>query len=224
MLKQFCIFILVGIVTMLFCGVAAQAKHIYQYTDAQGIVHYTDVKPPDATTGVKATLVRTEQQPLLRSREDGSDDDRTIVLVNEAGGPITAEMDLEEATNVRSEPAVLPVRVVVPGRSEVRALRIVATNPAAGFRYRYKYSAVLGDYLAQPDAAAHYQLPFSTAKIDPANPIRISQGFDGKFSHHDAGSRYAVDIMMPEGTPVLAARDGVVMSIDNDFYGNGLDT
>jgi len=27
----------------------------------------------------------------------------------------------------------------------------------------------------------------------------------------------------PEGTPVLAARDGVVMTLDNDFYGAGLD-
>ena len=28
---------------------------------------------------------------------------------------------------------------------------------------------------------------------------------------------------MPKGTPVLAARDGVVMTVDNDFYGAGLD-
>lgn len=207
----------------LTCAVVAQAKHIYQYTDAHGIVHFTDVKPPDDTSGVKATLVHAESHPLLRSREDGTDDDRTIVLVNESGGAITAELEVEEANNVRSEPAVLPARVVVPGRSEVRALRIIATNAAAGFRYRYKYSAVLGDYRAQPDPAARYSLPFSTDRIDADNPIRISQGFDGKFSHNDPGSRYAVDIMMADGTPVLAAREGIVMSVDNDYYGNGLD-
>ena len=211
------------VVALLAGGGVAYAKHIYQYTDAHGIVHFTDVKPADSTTGVKATLVRTESHPLLRSREDGADEDRTIVLVNESGGPITAEIEVEDANNVRSEPAVLPARVVVAGRSEVRALRIVALNPAAGYRYRYKYSAVFGDYRAQPDPAARYRLPFATDKIDTNNPMRISQGFDGKFSHHDPSSRYAVDIMMPEGTPVLAARDGVVMSVDNDYYGNGLD-
>lgn len=222
MLKQSRICKLFGMSLLLCCSLAA-AKHIYQYTDAHGIVHFTDVKPPENTSGVKATLVRTEARSLLRSREDGTDEDRTIVLVNESGGAITAEIEVEEASNVRSEPAVLPARVVVQGRTEVRALRIVATNPSAGFRYRYKYSAVFGDYRAQPDPATRYRLPFAPEKSDAANPIRISQAFDGKFSHHDAGSRYAVDIMMPEGTPVLATRDGVVMSVDNDYYGNGLD-
>jgi small GTP-binding protein len=214
--------ILTGVAALLAASVVC-AKHIYQYTDAHGVVHFTDVKPTEDVAGVKSTLVRTEARPLLRSREDGTDDDRTIVLVNESGGAITAELDVEEANNVRSEPAVLPARVVVPGRSEVRALHIVATNPAAGYRYRYKYSAVFGDYRALPSANAKYLLPFATDKIDAGNPIRISQAFDGAFSHHDASSRYAVDIMMQEGTPVLAARDGVVMSVDNDYYGNGLD-
>ncbi|HEX7917208.1 DUF4124 domain-containing protein, partial [Rudaea sp.] len=108
-------------------AVAAQAKHMYQYTDAQGIVHFTDVKPPDNTPGVKSTLVHTDAQPLLRSREDGTDEDRTIVFVNSTGGPITVEIDVNDAKNVRTEPEVLPARVVLPGRSETRALHIVAT-------------------------------------------------------------------------------------------------
>ncbi|MEP6939366.1 MAG: M23 family metallopeptidase [Rudaea sp.] len=202
---------------------AASAKHIYQYTDEHGVVHFTDVKPAEKVAGVKTTLVRTESQRMLRSREDGVDEDRTIVLVNEAGGAITAELEVQNATNVRTEPAVLPARVVVPGRSEIRALRIVAVNLAAGYRYAYRYSYALGDYRARPDAVQHYALPFSTTGVDATKPIRVSQAFDGAFSHKDPSSRYAVDIMMPEGTQVLAARDGVVMSVENDYYGNGLD-
>ena len=173
-------------------AVTAQAKHMYQYTDAQGIVHFTDVKPPDNTPGVKSSLVRTDAQPLLRSREDGSDEDRTVVFVNNAGGPVTVEIDVTDAKNVRTEPEVLPARVVLPGRSETRALHIVAINPAAGFRYGYKYTY-------------------------------INQAFGGAFSHNEPQNRYAIDFGMPEGTPVLAARDGTVMTVDNDYYGNGLD-
>jgi murein DD-endopeptidase MepM/ murein hydrolase activator NlpD len=199
-------------------AVAAQAKHMYQYTDAQGIVHFTDVKPPDNTPGVKSSLVRTDAQPLLRSREDGTDEDRTIVFVNNAGGPITVEIDVTDAQNVRTEPEVLPARVVLPGRSETRALRIVATNPAAGFRYGYKYTYLPGDYRAVPDENARYALPFPADK-----KFRINQAFGGAFSHNEPQNRYAIDFGMPEGTPVLTARDGTVMTVDNDYYGNGLD-
>jgi len=214
---------LLGALAFLLGSTEACAKHIYQYTDEHGVVHFTDVKPADKIAGVKSTLVRTESQRMLRSRDDGVDEDRTVVLVNESGGSITAELEVQNATNVRTEPAVLPARVVVPGRSEVRALRIVAVNPAAGYRYGYRYSYSLGDYHAQPDPVQRYALPFSLAGVDATKPIRISQAFDGAFSHEDRSSRYAVDIMMPEGTPVLAARDGVVMSVENDYYGNGLD-
>ncbi|MGH8121273.1 MAG: peptidoglycan DD-metalloendopeptidase family protein [Rudaea sp.] len=195
---------------------SAQAKHIYQYTDAQGVVHFTDQKPPDGTAGVKSKLVRTDAQPLLRAREEGADDDRTVIFTNASGGPITLQLSLLDATNVRSEPP-LPAMVVLPGLSETRALHIVATNAAAGFRYRYKYTYLPGDYRAQPDSTP-YRLPFGAG-----SQFRINQGFNGEFSHHDPASQYAVDIGMPEGTPVLAARDGVVMTVESDYYGNGLD-
>ena len=196
----------------------AHAKHIYQYTDKNGVVHFTDVKPPDEQSGVRSTLVRAEARALVRSRQDGTDEDRTIVMVNEAGGPITADVELQDAQGVRSEPAVLPVRVVLPALSETRVLHIVAINPATGFHYRYKYSYLPGDWHARHDDSARYRVPFASNE-----KFRVSQAFNGEFSHRDAGSRYAVDIMMPDGTPIAAARDGVVMSVENDYSGNGLD-
>ena len=208
------------LLAVVLAGLAAgaSAKHMYQYTDAQGIIHFTDVKPPDNTPGVKSSLVRTDAEPLLRSREDGTDEDRTIVFVNSAGGPVTVEIDVTDAKNIRTEPEVLPTRVVLPGRSETRALHIVATDPAAGFRYGYKYTFLPGDYRAVPDEKARYVLPFPADR-----KFRINQAFGGAFSHNEPQNQYAVDIGMPEGTPVLAARDGTVMTVDNDYYGNGLD-
>ena len=75
-----------------------------------------------------------------------------------------------------------------------------------------------GDYRAHADEKARYQSPFSSDR-----PFLIAQAFGGKASHTDAQNYYAVDIGMPKGTPVLAAREGVVMTVDNDFYGAGLD-
>lgn len=61
-----------------------------------------------------------------------------------------------------------------------------------------------------------YRLPF-----DERTPVRIDQGPQGRFSHADAANRHAVDFALPESTPVLAAREGVVMQAASaDMAGN----
>lgn len=196
---------------------SAQAKHVYQYTDAQGVVHYTDVKPGDDVKEVKSTLVRTDHQPLIRLRQDGSDDDQTEVFVNSAGGPVSVEIAFEVAENVQARPQ-LPTRIVLPAMSETPAVHISPILPNASFRYQLRYSYMPGDFHAQHSSAAHYRLPFPDSDRFP-----VAQAFGGEVSHTDKQNYYAVDIAMPEGTPVLAARDGVVMTVDNDFYGAGQD-
>jgi murein DD-endopeptidase MepM/ murein hydrolase activator NlpD len=192
------------------------AKHMYQYTDAQGITHFTDVKPGDDVPDVKSSTVRVDAEALVRTREEGVDADRTLVFVNTSGGPVTVELALQEARNVRSEPP-LPARIVLPGRTDTRAVRLIADHPEAGYGYKFSYRYMPGDWRAGPDANP-YRLPFDTAQT-----FRVTQAFGGKASHTDVQNRYAVDIGLPLGTPVLAARDGVVMTVDNDYFGAGLD-
>jgi murein DD-endopeptidase MepM/ murein hydrolase activator NlpD len=61
-----------------------------------------------------------------------------------------------------------------------------------------------------------YQMPFS-AYADWA----ISQGFHGRASHDDALNEYAVDFDVALGTPVLAARTGVVMEVIDEYPDHG---
>ncbi|MCT7655023.1 hypothetical protein MBH78_10570 [Oceanimonas sp. NS1] len=49
--------------------------------------------------------------------------------------------------------------------------------------------------------------------------FRISQGFNGDFSHNKASNRYALDIALPVGTPLLATADGVVVAAVDHHVG-----
>ncbi len=68
-----------------------------------------------------------------------------------------------------------------------------------------------------PQQAYRYPLPWR------GGPFRLTQGPNGSFSHTDAKSRYAMDIAMPEGTPIIAARSGVVVKTENNQAGRGND-
>jgi len=56
-----------------------------------------------------------------------------------------------------------------------------------------------------------------------SQPIRISQGYDGPFSHKGA-SAYALDFPMPWGTPILASRGGTIVEVIHDQVASGIRT
>jgi murein DD-endopeptidase MepM/ murein hydrolase activator NlpD len=64
---------------------------------------------------------------------------------------------------------------------------------------------------AEPDGAVRYALPF-----DPVYPRLLNQGPGGKYSH-EGRSYHAYDFVLPVGTPVHAARAGVVARVVDGF-------
>jgi hypothetical protein len=124
---------------------------------------------------------------------------------------VRLDVDLVRMRADRSLPHVATYRA---GRRH-RALTLHAeSNQSLGYRYRYSYRWAWGDHEARHDDRYVYQLPF-----DDGGGFRFIQGPDGEFSH---GGKHAYDWSMPEGTPVLAAREGVVTgTCDAHWVGGG---
>jgi hypothetical protein len=194
----------------------AAAKNIYKYQDEDGIWHFTD-RAPESDVDFEITYMEREPEPRVRMRKEGPKENPVYIVFNEFWGPVEIELSLTDAVNVLSEPS-LPARFVVPGQSEQTLVGIGALDPRRGFQYRLSMASVPGRPIDPPAGDIVLLPPFAAGEEYP-----VSQGFQGERTHTTPDSEFAIDIVMPVGTPVLAARAGTVMDIEEDFNQGGTD-
>jgi murein DD-endopeptidase MepM/ murein hydrolase activator NlpD len=93
----------------------------------------------------------------------------------------------------------------VPGQQEQALLTLSVDDRL--YSYSYEFDWTVGSLAPAHDPERIYLLPYGVAEAYP-----VLQGFGSPFSH-TGRERYAVDFDMPIGTPVHAARDGVVAKV-----------
>jgi murein DD-endopeptidase MepM/ murein hydrolase activator NlpD len=106
----------------------------------------------------------------------------------------------------------LPLEVVVPPQCTTQPLVVLRRiDQKKPFRYVAHYDFSWGSPQTRHADGQLYLLPFP-----PGRAIRVVQGAGGAFSH-TGQDRCAIDFGLPEGTPVLAARDGLVVLVRDGF-------
>ncbi|KRD72791.1 hypothetical protein ASE43_19115 [Lysobacter sp. Root983] len=146
----------------------------------------------------------------LRIESDGS---RYLAWAdNNLSGPIEVKVDYSQSYGGGGT-STLPARATVAARAST--LVAVLSPEDSGRGIELQMESLPGDPSAQP-RNVDYVLPLRQ------NNFRIDQGYGGQFSHSDPENRYAVDFAAQIGTPVLAAREGVVMQVESDFDKAGL--
>lgn len=212
--KAYC---LIPALYLFLCVGSPWAEKLYEYRDEDGVMHYSNIAP-DTDRPVKTRQVRVSGvEERFHVKNVGTESDPILNVSNEYGGPIEVEFLLLERENISTRPQ-LPVRIAVPADSEMEAVRMWPTQQNKGFSYSFSYRHTIGDPDAEHRPPRPYRPPFQTG-----NAFFISQAFHGTFSHNSPQSEYAIDIVMPPGTPVCAAREGVIMDIANDFFTGGTD-
>ena len=145
-----------------------------------------------------------EAQVNADSFEEKADNGVNIYIRNDEYSPVTFEFKLD-LTNVIATPATR--KIVVPPRTErFLAYKLRLDPKASNWGYGYEYVTNIGDHVQTGyDKNFVYELP-----IAPGTDVRISQGYNGKYSHR---GRLALDFNLTEGSPVHAARGGIVTEV-----------
>ena len=194
-------------------SIAVTANPIYQRIDSNGVVTYTDQALPDAKiVNLSDEIVEhIENQVKLSTIKHGGGE--TLKIHNELYAPVEIELTFEDTDNVVGT-ANKKLHWILPPRQEIRLVTLTPYDKTKPMHYKPKLAYALGDPRTKMKSY-RYPLPWK------GGPFYQSQGPGGKFSHHGPKGHYARDISMPERTPIIAARSGTVVSIENNQTGQG---
>jgi len=192
----------------------AYAGDIYKWQDKDGVWHFSST-PPQSDASFATIETPADPKPLVTMRQLGTEREPEYVFVNNTWGPVELALTMTEAENVVSEPP-LPATMVLAAQSEKRLLKFKPEDSDKAFNFRFAYKTMIGAPLAQLPAEVDYYPPFPLGR-----QYMISQGFDDGQTHSKPPNQYAVDIVMPIGIPILAARAGRVIEMEDNFHGGG---
>ncbi|MFN8673172.1 MAG: M23 family metallopeptidase [Candidatus Sericytochromatia bacterium] len=164
----------------------------------------SDIKTEEICTDRKSVCVETIKE------HNGSN----FVIKNKLNVTKTVTLKFNKLKNLKAN-AELPYTVTLKSKEEDTNLRLAVIDSDKKFKFSYEFKTVSGDPTAVHNDSYIYTLPYQKGLKS-----KVLQGFNEKFTH-TGEQKYSIDFAMPEGTPVLAARDGIVADIrvDNDKGG-----
>jgi murein DD-endopeptidase MepM/ murein hydrolase activator NlpD len=154
---------------------------------------------------LQAGVVSDEMVKIFTREQDGL---THFYVQNLQGGNVTATLKLR-SSNLHAS-ATFPCTIELAPNQTVEAFNFSPIRADLPWKYTYERSSIIGSVRAVADTNFVYRLPYACGETFP-----VSQGYHGKFSH-TGPDEYAIDWKMPVGTPVHAARGGLVVKSKDD--------
>jgi len=192
-----------------------QAQSVHAYKDANGQWVFTD-------RGASADLPRGDAFTQPRPREA-----LRVTVERSDAGPATRLTAVNECLCVvtlriaitHSDLADLPSGTIYPATLEPGSRQQILEarhNGDARPQLQYAWTVALGSPQAVHNPSRPYRAPFAVGTV-----YRVSQAYPDHVTHVTPDSLYAIDIALPDGTAVYAARAGTVINVRHDGFRGG---
>jgi len=204
------------VILLVFSGVVS-AQTLYKYQDVDGTWIYTDRKPPAEKNAESRDLPGGTKSPSVAVTTSLVGREVRFTGTNEFDAPVEIVVQLETMHNVELPLPDQTMHWVLAPRSRLILFELSALEDNIAPQVDYRFVWLHGDPASEHKPIQPYRAPFAIANSYP-----ITQAFPVNNTHDTVDNRYAVDIAMPIGTDVHAARAGIVFEVaSSNFRGGG---
>ena len=191
---------------------------MYRYKDANGVWVYTDRKPAaEQQEYQQQQIERRFEKPAVNLLQRSQQNGVALIAQNTYFGPVQIAFRLHPIENVSPQTRRSGL-ATLPPRSETELVVVGKSVDNVDLRFDSEFEFIPGEPGIEHRPNQPYRLPYALS-----TGARVSQAYPVVKTHSDAASQYAIDFVMPIGTDVFAARDGVVIEVASDFFDNGTD-
>ncbi len=195
----------------------AYGETLYKYRGENGEWIFADRPPNDG----QLVEIREINQRVSRARvtvtHELVGDEIRFTGHNEFHAPMELALTFDVVAGVAFPDPDHSLRWVVPPKSDLLLLGLAVLGSVAAPDVEYHFSYLPGDPASQHQPNGGYRVPFSVGSY-----YAVTQAYPEAATHRTLDSKYAVDVAMPVGTDVVAARGGVVFDVASNNFGGGL--
>ena len=203
----------------MLASLTAVAQTLYKYRGEDGEWIYTDVPPDDADVAETRDLaLGSSKKGELDVKAYDTGPGVRFYAENQFHAPVEVRINFTDLDGIAYPDPDDDLTWVVPPKSVAELIELPklggASIPAVSWETQY----MIGDPAARHANNVLYRVPFAIS-----TDYMITQAYPDVITHRTLDSKYAVDIAMPIGTNVFAARSGVVFDVSADHFTGGTD-
>lgn len=210
--------LLIAFSLLLVAGGIVHADSMYKYRGPDGEWMYSD-RPPDDDRVIEIRTLEKGNQDVGISVTHGFEGGKVKVTAhNLFYAPVEIVLDFEKIVGLELPASDNKLRWIVPPRSDLDliGLDLLEDGSTPSLKYRFQYLAGSPEAIHRPQLA--YRAPFAISSNYP-----VTQAYPEVATHTTPDSYFAIDVAMPIGTDIFAARDGIVFDVASNHFRGGLD-
>lgn len=197
---------------------SANAK-ILRYEDESGIVTYTDDEEEAKASGYDYDeyddLGDPDPDKVVLSYDPVS---HMLSISNDFASEITVEVHVSDKNSIDSD-VIFDHPLEISGKTTDFNLGYINVIDGQSITITRKFDI---GRIYTGSLNFYYSTNPNELLVPFVGAYKVTQGWQGGFTHRGPKNRYAIDVSMPEGTPIIAVKDGKVidMKMNSNKGGN----